>query len=238
MERLFWPLFILLFFFFSGCEAQKKESLLSPDDFRQKLATTKGIQLVDVRTPEEFQSGHLANAKNIDFYSANFGKQILALDKAKPVLVYCKVGGRSAEAADLMRKKGFHQVIELEGGIMKWNAQGLPLSGKPSKNSNRFTSNDLQKLTNGTTPVLIDFYAPWCGPCKRMEPMLAKLKTQWAGKIQIERINVDEATDLCKTLKVESIPVFSFYVSGKEMERKEGEQSEEELKRWLGKWLQ
>ncbi|MBK8554787.1 MAG: rhodanese-like domain-containing protein [Lewinellaceae bacterium] len=101
--------------------AQKK---LQTAEFETMLNKTAGVQLIDVRTPEEFAAGHLVGAKNINYYDADFQSKINQVDKSKPVLVYCAVGGRSAQAASKMNKMGFTQVYDLAGGINAWNAAG------------------------------------------------------------------------------------------------------------------
>lgn len=83
-----------------------------------------GAQVVDVRTPQEFNAGHIQGAKNLDFYSAQFGAEVSKLDKNKPVYVYCAVGGRSASAAGMLVKQGFTKVYDLAGGIESWKRAG------------------------------------------------------------------------------------------------------------------
>lgn len=84
------------------------------------------IQLIDVRTPEEFSEGHIENAKNINIMGDDFDAQVAALDKTKPVLVYCKSGGRSAKASARLKELGFTTITDLEGGITNWNSENKP----------------------------------------------------------------------------------------------------------------
>lgn len=84
------------------------------------LMSNKEAQLIDVRTSGEYNDGHIANAKNIDFNGANFKTNIAKLDKNKPVLVYCQAGGRSGKAATMMKEMGFTKVYDLEGGYGEW----------------------------------------------------------------------------------------------------------------------
>ncbi|MFS4467014.1 rhodanese-like domain-containing protein [Maribacter sp. 2210JD10-5] len=79
--------------------------------------------LIDVRTPEEFQAGHLDNALNINWFDADFEKQIKGIDKKKTVYVYCKKGGRSLKAQEKLISMGFLQVVNLEGGYDAWQNQ-------------------------------------------------------------------------------------------------------------------
>ncbi|MBT8320344.1 MAG: rhodanese-like domain-containing protein, partial [Eudoraea sp.] len=76
--------------------------------------------LLDVRTPEEFAEGHLEGAVNMDWYQADFAKQLEAIGKGNKVYVYCKKGGRSAEAANLMDSLGYKKVVDLTGGYDAW----------------------------------------------------------------------------------------------------------------------
>ncbi|MFN4083810.1 MAG: rhodanese-like domain-containing protein [Bacteroidia bacterium] len=89
----------------------------------EELLKQKNIVLIDVRTPGEFSSGHIEGAKNIDVYDPAFTDKILKIDKQKTVLVYCRSGNRSAQAAGFLRSKGY-KVFDLAGGIGKWQAAG------------------------------------------------------------------------------------------------------------------
>lgn len=229
--------FVFIWFLIVQCNGQNTQWKLPVEEFQKKMNATKGGQLLDVRTPEEFLTGHLSGARNMNFYAPDFEKSLEKLDKSQPFFVYCKVGGRSAEAAQIMRKQGFREVYEMDGGIMKWSAKNLPMEKGNARNQNKFTRVDFEKMLAQSRPVLIDFYAPWCGPCRRMEPMLARQKSAWADKVIIERINVDEAVELSKSLKVEGIPVFALYINGKEIKRTEGELSQKDLEDWLAPWL-
>ena len=93
----------------------------------EKQLNQPEVQLIDVRTPEEFSQGHLENAKNINIMAEDFDAQVASLDKSKPVMVYCKSGGRSARAADVLKEKRFKQVYDLDGGIMGWKASNKPV---------------------------------------------------------------------------------------------------------------
>lgn len=111
-----------------GASAQQKKTveLLVPARFEAKMKANKG-QIVDVRTPKEFTAGHIDGAINLHVYDKDFEQRLDKLDKKKPVYVYCKVGGRSSEAVDIMKKKGFITITELEGGIDAWLEAGKPV---------------------------------------------------------------------------------------------------------------
>jgi rhodanese-related sulfurtransferase len=100
---------------------------LSPDAFESLISADSSLQLVDVRTPEEYREGYITGSKNLNFHAPDFAQRLSELDKNKPVLVYCAVGGRSGKAALQLREMGFEQVYDLEGGIKAWNAQSKAL---------------------------------------------------------------------------------------------------------------
>ncbi|MCB0569221.1 MAG: rhodanese-like domain-containing protein [Phaeodactylibacter sp.] len=95
--------------------------VLSVNAFEAKLVASPGIQLVDVRTPQEFSDGHIKGAVNINFYDDNFTQQLeQALDKSQPVMIYCRSGKRSGKAAQRMASLGFQEVYDLKGGYLAW----------------------------------------------------------------------------------------------------------------------
>ncbi|AOW21494.1 rhodanese-like domain-containing protein [Urechidicola croceus] len=85
-------------------------------------------QLIDVRTPEEYADGYIKNAKNIDFQDEHFLNNMSKLDKSEPVYVYCKSGGRSAKASQLLKEAGFEKIYDLEGGFLSWEVNGKIIS--------------------------------------------------------------------------------------------------------------
>lgn len=117
---------LVLAFVVVSCRKGKTEgvSLVSPHDAEQFLASNKDVQLVDVRTLEEYDSGHITNAKHIDFYGHDFESTITNLDKSKPIVVYCKSGGRSGKTCKLLKQAGFTEIYDIQGGIVKWKAGG------------------------------------------------------------------------------------------------------------------
>ena len=97
----------------------------------KELTQLEGVQLVDVRTPKEYEDGHISNAQNIDYMSPDFEKQIENLDKTKPIVVYCKKGGRSEKCAEKLEDAGFVKIYDFKGGVAKWKYNGFELeSGK------------------------------------------------------------------------------------------------------------
>ena len=92
-------------------------------DVFKKIISLGKVQLVDVRTPEEFLAGHIDKAKNINFNDPNFKQTIASsLNKNKPVAIYCRSGRRSASALIILKEMGFKDIYDLEGGFLNWQA--------------------------------------------------------------------------------------------------------------------
>jgi rhodanese-related sulfurtransferase len=115
----------IVFLFFScstsstTLTAQTITKKVSQAEFSE-LMKKSGAQLIDVRTSREFSNGFIEGAKNIDYNGDSFEKQIKKLDKNNPVLVYCAAGGRSENAAELLKEWGFKEIYDLEGGYNAW----------------------------------------------------------------------------------------------------------------------
>ena len=80
--------------------------------------------LLDVRTPDEFSSGFIKKAKNLDFYSETFQNDLLSIDKSLPVVLYCRTNNRSTKTANILKQNGFKEISVLEGGITDWVKNG------------------------------------------------------------------------------------------------------------------
>jgi len=102
--------------------------LISPQQVYDAIYKDRSIQLIDVRTPEEFKGNHLKGAQNICVTSDDFKEKVKMLDKNKPVYVYCNRGGQSAQAAIALKELGFTKIYDMEGGILLWEENKLELS--------------------------------------------------------------------------------------------------------------
>lgn len=105
---------------------QDNVKVISPKEM-QTLLDSDDIQLIDVRTPKEFNEGFIGKAKNIDFLSPTFKEEISKLDNKKPVIVYCRSGRRSGNSVSVFLEKGFTEIYDLEGGFLSWKSQGLKI---------------------------------------------------------------------------------------------------------------
>ena len=219
-------------FLFTSCNGQTNANYESIEavNFAEKIKTTPQAAIIDVRSPEEFAGQHIDNAINIDWNGDNFDGKIGKYDKSKPIFVYCMSGGRSKKAAEKLSELGFTKIYELQGGIMKWNAAGLSV---PSDKIIGMCSQEYNELLNTDKIVLIDFYAEWCAPCKKMTPFLIKMQKEMADKVTIVRLNADENKTLISQLKIEELPTLFIYKDNKILWKHSGFISEEDLTKKL-----
>jgi len=106
---------------------------VAPKEARELIERNKGnpnFVILDVRTPDEFRSGYIEEAVNIDYYGPGFQVELGKLDRTKTYLIYCRSGNRTEDTFEMMRQLGFREVYPLEGGIKAWLAAGYPVSGQ------------------------------------------------------------------------------------------------------------
>ena len=119
----------VFFFLLLVCSCQIFESneinVISDAQFTE-IQDTDYI-LVDVRTAEEYESGHIRDAVNFDFYSESFQNDILTLDKSLSIVLYCRTQNRSTKTANYLKENGYKEITILEGGITSWVKNGNDL---------------------------------------------------------------------------------------------------------------
>lgn len=224
--------FLFIGFLFASCNGQtnaKFESIPAVN-FAEKIKSTTQPSIIDVRSPEEFAGQHINNAINIDWNGDNFESKIGKYDKSKPIFVYCMSGGRSKQAAEKLGNMGFTKIYELQGGIMKWNAAGLSV---PSDKIIGMCTQEYNDLLKTDKIVLIDFYADWCAPCKKMTPFLIKMQKEMADKVTVVRLNADENKTLISQLKIDELPTLFIYKNNQIIWKHSGFISEEDLTKQL-----
>ena len=217
--KIFWLTSLLFaFVMLGGCRGKQKPSssyLLSVEDFAEKINELPAAPVIDVRSPAEYSKAHLQHAINVDINDNKFKEQLFALDKSKPVFVYCLSGGRSASAVDQMHSIGFQKVYELEGGLMKWRATNLPLVtstfSDTTTSATGMTREVFDALLRHDKLVLVDFYADWCAPCRKMKPYLEEIAAEMKDNVELIRINADDHPQLCKDLDVTGLPTLQLY---------------------------
>ena len=229
---LFHPLrlAILLFIstFFCACNGlgqhPEESGILEniSNEFLAKKLIDKAL-ILDVRTPDETQLGIIEGATIINLYDDDFENKIQLMDKSNPIVVYCASGGRSSQAAAILTEHGFMEVYNLEGGLYGWQNAGFPITeAKNDLTSVKMTEEELRALMQNEEIVLIDFYAPWCAPCKKMAPIIDRIEEEYASRVSVERVDVAANPSLGKSFNISSIPVFAIYHDGKEIWRNTG----------------
>jgi len=213
----------------SSIQSQNLGARLPANEFAEKIKQLPSAPVIDVRTAEEFSKGHLLNARNIDWNANDFMNRLSGLDKSKPVFVYCLSGGRSGAAASHMRSEGFIEVYELQGGIMKWREARLPETEEARNQPPQMSRSRFDSLTNSDKMVLVDFYAEWCVPCKKMKPYIDEISTTMTQEVSVIRINADDSPQLCKELGIAELPFLQLYRNNVLAWTKSGYASKEEL---------
>ena len=203
---------------------------VNAEKFYQLIEKGDGI-IIDVRTSQEFNSGHIIDATNIDFYSDDFTDKLKIVRKDVPIYVYCRSGGRSSSAANKMEKLGFTKVYNLLGGIGSWQSEGYKTikskEGKISKQP-KFTETQLNKILSNNKTVLIDFSTQWCVPCKKMKPIIEEIQRE-NTTVKVLFIDADANKELVKKYQIKGVPVFIVFKNGEESFRKAGICNKQEL---------
>lgn len=116
----------------AGCRSTEAETTVTNVSAQEAYSLIQdnqdnsGFVVLDVRTPDEFGSGHLAGALNLDVNSSAFRTEADKLYKKDTYLVYCRSGGRSSTAVSIMKELKFTRIYHMTGGITEWNSEGLP----------------------------------------------------------------------------------------------------------------
>lgn len=107
--------------------AEPATKIVTVEETAKLLKSDPKIVVLDVRTPEEFQAGHIKGATNIDFNADDFEKQIASLDKSKTYVVHCAAGGRSTQACKVIEQVKLPTVYHLKEGFQSWEKAGQPV---------------------------------------------------------------------------------------------------------------
>lgn len=219
-------LFSLALFVVSCAQQKSENTTISAQSF-QNAINQSAAQILDVRTATEYQGGHIKNALQANWNDQKeFESRTQHLDKNKTVYIYCQAGGRSAAAQSNLIEKGY-KVVNLEGGMSNWKMKGLPVEG--TSNSVQMKVDDFEHVITNNKLVLVDIGATWCPPCRKMLPVIDKVKSQFANKLYFLAVDGGVDMDVMKHLQFETLPTFIIYKNGKEVWRKTGIVEENEF---------
>ena len=229
MKNILFLLSTVILFSCGNTNSQITEDI-NVEKFHQLIEKGDGI-IIDVRTSQEFNSGHIIDATNIDFYSEYFTDKLKIVRKDIPIYVYCRSGGRSSSAANKMEKLGFTKVYNLLGGIGSWQSEGYEtIKSKESKSTKqpKFTETQLNEILSNNKTVLIDFSTQWCVPCKKMKPIIEEIQRE-NTTVKVLFIDADANKELVKKYQIKGVPVFIVFKNGEESFRKVGLCNKDEL---------
>jgi len=120
---MFRTVLLCLIFIFS-CEFRNSSEIYLISDTDLIELQAKDFILIDVRTQDEYDLGHIANAINFDFYSDTFQDSILTLPKNQSIVLYCRTNNRSTKTANILKENGFDNISVIKGGITEWVRNG------------------------------------------------------------------------------------------------------------------
>lgn len=208
-----------------ACKTQTKQSL-NPADFSKQIAS-EDAKIIDVRTPDEFNEGFIKGAINIDWNAGDFETAVSQFGKDQKLYLYCKSGTRSGNAFELLKKLGYKNVYNLEGGITAWKSAQLPIETKAAvepttQNVETVKPIDFKTAIYGDKLVFVDFNATWCGPCRRMQPFVDIIKEERSSEVLVYSIDTDKEVDLAKEYQIYNLPTVVLLKKGAVLYRKEG----------------
>lgn len=224
---------LALFFIISFGYSNAQVKSLEPADFYNETKNNNSLQLLDLRSDSDFRDGHIKKAVNYDYNDDGFETYVLfKFDKKTPLYIYCYTGTRSAEAKNYLKELGFTTVVELQGGFSNWTR-----SSKPYVSSRIFTTPiapftmaDLEREIKTNKTLLVDFYATWCGPCKKMKPILQKVGAD-NPNVKLIQIDAEKSEDISSLFAVREIPTLVLFKNGKQVWRGSGVMTEKEVKK-------
>ena len=214
-------------------------SNLSTADFESSMKKAPSKIVLDVRTDEEFKSGHLKGAVNMNVNDPSFNERIKQLDTTQPLYVYCLAGGRSSRAAEILKDMGFPAVYNMEGGMSRWTYENRPVESPEGSALKGMKKAEFESMLSAAkdTLVLVDFWAKWCAPCKKIMAYLPEIEAGNKGKLKVLKINYDDNTLLVKELGLDNVPYLFLYKKGVQQWKNSGYIEMEALKTAIKKGL-
>ena len=127
MKSFFSFVMALAIFSFLQVTSAADAKNITVDEAAKLLKTDTNVVVLDVRTPREFEAGHIKGATNINFNDKEFARRVAALDKNKTYIVHCAAGGRSAKACEQIKTMDFKNMLHMNQGFNAWKEAGKPV---------------------------------------------------------------------------------------------------------------
>ena len=204
-----------------SCSSESIEAQVIQDvnavEFNKLINTEQGI-ILDVRTLDEVNAGHIEDATNINFYASDFTAKLNLIRKDVPIYVYCRSGGRSAKAVRKMQELGFDKVYNLLGGFSKWESNNFKVvlsEDKIVEKQKSISVSEFSQMIQSNDFVLVNFSTQWCVPCRKMKPIIEEIKEE-NKNVKVVFVDADINKDLLKHYTVKGVPVFIVYKNGVE----------------------
>ena len=217
---------------FIACSSNSQSYInLSPKEFKAAFEKDDAV-ILDVRTPQEVSRGVIENASLIDYYDSDFSNKIAKIQKNKTVFVYCKSGGRSSKAAELLVQSGQAKVVNLKGGIMAYKSSQLPLSTSTIEKDHtiqELSVTDFEEILSSNKLVLADFHTLWCLPCRKMSPIIDELKIDFEDRVEVLCVDMDKSEVLSDSYGIQAVPTLILFKDKQEVWRHTGLLSKEEI---------
>ncbi len=225
--------------FLISCNNTSSQIIENTDALRFQLLIKKedGI-ILDVRTPQEFHSGHIKDATNINFYEDDFAEKLTIVRKNVPIYVYCRSGGRSSKAAITMKELGFAKIYNLIGGMGAWDSENYEsVKSKKEEEEERseasyFTVSEIDDVLKKNEVVLVNFSTQWCVPCQKMKPVTEEIQKE-REKVKVLFIDADVNKKLMIQHQIKGVPGFIIFKNNREVFRHLGMISKKELLKQL-----
>ena len=214
--------------------AQSSNSMknVSAVEFKSLIEKAPGV-LIDTRTQKEFNAGFIKGAELYSLVDPQIAAKLLRLPKDKTIYTYCYSGARSKKVANFLAQNGYTNIVNLQGGIIDWNRNKFtvekPANAALQAQENQFSAETYNATVSKDKLVFVDFYAPWCAPCKAMMPYINELQKEYAGKVTIVKVNADASRDLMMKKNIRGIPFLELYKNGQQVWSKAGAVSKQDL---------
>ena len=231
---------LLCIFLILSCNNLNSQIIKNTDviKFKELLDLGEGV-IIDVRTPNEFCSGHIKDATNLDYYSADFLDKLKIIQRDVPIYVYCRSGGRSLAAAKKMEELGFSNIFNLKKGISSWNSENLKtIKSESVKNivHPSFNISQIRSYLKKNEVVVLYFNTEWCVPCRKMKPIIDDVKSEFSN-LKFILVDADTNKNIMNEFKVVGIPVVIIFKDNIETFRNIGIISKKDLKNQIAKNL-